>query len=234
MNQMSGLALAALAVAVGEVEAGRDDDVEALVDVRLDERLVVGVGAFGTTTGGVFGADRDRAADGAGVGELVEVLVVDRADVGDDADLEVGRRRDRRRRADGAVPTRRRRRRRVDAAVDGAALTAPSRRRCCYRQRPRWTAPRTGSVRYCGCACVLLQVQDRIVRGGLLTRDRFGQGCGRPSRPTVGAHPSDPRASGSKRDHARSAGSDGAAGALERGLPCPADGPPTNDPIERG
>ncbi len=36
------------------------------------------------------------------------------------------------------------------------------------------------------------RVQDRNVHDGLLTKDRYGRGCGRPSRPTVGAHPSDP------------------------------------------
>ena len=78
--------------------------------------------------------------------------------------------------------------------------TVRSRLCCCYRPRPRWTTPRTGSVQCYGCACVPPPgVQDRIVRDGLLTRDRIGRKRGRPSRPTVGAHPSDTEHAGGKR-----------------------------------
>ena len=74
------------------------------------------------------------------------------------------------------------------ARRDGAALggrrsplpTATCWRRCCYRPRRGWTAQRTGPVRYYGCACVLLKIQDRIVRDGQLTRDRFGRGQSTP------------------------------------------------------
>ena len=88
MNQMSGLALAAAAVAASRLKPGGDDDVEVLVDERLDERRVVRV--RGRDDDRRLGSTDGRGAElGADVGVLVEVLVVDGADVGDDADLQV-------------------------------------------------------------------------------------------------------------------------------------------------
>ena len=49
-----GFALAASRVGVGEVEADADDDVVALVDVRLDEPARSRPAPVGTTTDGVF------------------------------------------------------------------------------------------------------------------------------------------------------------------------------------
>ena len=54
MNQMSLLALASLAVGGDQVEPDGDDDVVALVDVRLQVTARSRTAAVGTTTDGVL------------------------------------------------------------------------------------------------------------------------------------------------------------------------------------
>ncbi len=124
MNQTFGLALAAFVVSRAQVEARRDDDVEALADEVLDQARVLGRR--------LWHRERDiaRYPDGRGAGlralvrVFVEVLVVDGADVGDDPDLP---RAGRRRRGGRCCSTRRRAGCRLGAEL-GAADARPATR----------------------------------------------------------------------------------------------------------
>ena len=124
-------------------EAGRDDDVEALVDELLDVRDAV--------RGRRRGDERDVAGDaerlgGLGralVGVLIEVLVVDLADVGCDADL--GLRLVRRQRPRVARVLGRARRTGPGSPTERRRGARRSSRPPSYRRSGRWTGPRTAT-----------------------------------------------------------------------------------------